>query len=59
MVEEFSHSSLTVCPFDRDDEIEIEIDSNDYYMSSIVYLDRVKAIELRDWLTDVIAGVKT
>ncbi len=54
-LDEFRHGPLDVHDFDRDDELEIEIEGYDYNAS--IYLDRATAIKLRDWLNEKVTDI--
>ncbi len=53
--DEFRHGPLGVYDFDRDDELEIEIDHG--YDTTSIYIDRATAIKLRDWLNEKVTGL--
>ncbi len=56
MMERFHiRGPLSFYGWDSDDEIEVEFDGMEYTNS--VYLDRAKAIELRDWLNTQVTGL--
>lgn len=57
MRKEFRYGPLGVYDFDSDDEIEVQIENDSGSME--VYLDRARATELRDWLTEQIECAKS